>query len=112
MLRFEPHSDVKGKISNKYHGDMAYLDDLKNIEAGSHLYNVYATHKPTQIGGKEIMIGTLKLHGDLISSKWGDENLYFRHQRMDDDLKLKPEWEPYVGRYSLGGKCPYQKMMA
>jgi hypothetical protein len=25
------------------------------------------------------LIGTLKLEGKLISSKWGDENLFFRH---------------------------------
>ena len=22
--------------------------------------------------------------------------MFFRHQRMDDDLKLRPEWEPYT----------------
>ena len=112
MLRFEPHADVKGKISKDYHGDMAYLDDLKKVAANSNLYNVYATHKPTQLGGKEFLIGQLKLRGKLITSKWGDENLFFRHQRMDDDLKFHPEWEPYTPRYSLNGKCPFEKMLA
>lgn len=79
MLRFEPHSDVKGKISSTHHGDLAYLDDLKKVKAGSNLYNVYATHKPKQLGGKEFLIGTLKLKETLITSKWGDENLFFRH---------------------------------
>merc|ERR1712167_463677 len=110
MLRFEPHSDVKGKISNKHHGDMAYLDDLKRVPANANLYNVWAMDKPKQLGGKETNIGTLKLKGKFITSKWGDENLFFRHQRNDDDLKFHPEWEPYSPRYSLDGKCPFQKL--
>ena len=110
MLRFQPHSDVKGKISSNHHGDMAYLDDLKNVKTNATLYNVFALDKPTQLGGKETMIGTLKLRGKFITSKFGDEHLFFRHQRNDDDLKYHPEWEPYSPRYSLDGKCPFQKM--
>lgn len=110
-MRFEAHSDVKGKISSKNHGNMAYMEDLKKVKANSTLYNVYAWDKPQQLGGKEYMIGTLKLNGSLISSKFGDKDLYFRHQRQDDDLKLHPEWEPYCPRYSLDGKCPFQKLM-
>lgn len=32
----------------------------------------------------------------MVTSYWGDEHMYFRHQRMDDDLKIRPEWEPYT----------------
>jgi hypothetical protein len=35
--------------------------------------------KPTELGGKEVLIGRLKLVGRLTRSKWGDENLFFRH---------------------------------
>lgn len=106
-LRFEPHSDVKGHIPSSYHGAMKYLDQLKAVPADSNLYNVYATDKPKQLGGKEVLIGTLKLKGHLITSKWADENLFFRHTRNDDDLEFHPEWEPYSPRYSLDGKCPF-----
>ena len=41
-LRFAPHSDVKGKISSEYHGDMAYLDDLKKVPANATLYRALA----------------------------------------------------------------------
>ena len=49
--------------------------------------------KPKELGGKETMIGTLQLKGGLIASKWADENLFFRHQYMDEDLKLHGEWD-------------------
>ena len=45
----------------------------------------------------------------MVTSNWGDEHMFFRHQRMDDDLKYKPEWEPYESKYegffSLAQEC-------
>lgn len=32
-------------------------------------------------------------------STFGDEHLYFRHTRMEDDLALRPEWTPYTPKY-------------
>lgn len=34
---------------------------------------------------------------------WGDDHMYFRHQRMEDDLKFRPEWEPYVPVFEVFG---------
>lgn len=45
------------------------------------------------------MIGSIVLASPLTTSNWGDEHMYFRHERMDDDLKLKPEWEQYAPKY-------------
>ena len=48
----------------------------------------------------------------MIRSEFGDKNLFFRHDFMDDDLKVRPEWTPYVPRFDLdGGKCPYETMI-
>ena len=32
----------------------------------------------------------------LTTSFWGDEHLKFRHQRIEEDLELRPEWKPYA----------------
>ena len=32
----------------------------------------------------------------MVTSNWGDEHMFFRHQRMEADLNLRPEWEQYV----------------
>ena len=37
----------------------------------------------------------------MVTSYWGDEHMFFRHQKMDDDLKLRPEWEPYTPKPRL-----------
>jgi len=47
----------------------------------------------------------------MTPSKWGDEHLFFRHQLMDDDVKIHPEWAEYIPSYKNGGKCPYQTML-
>jgi len=60
------------------------------------------------MGGQKVFIGTLKLQGSLKTSHFGDVNLFIRHQNMEDDLKIAPQWKPYTARYSLHGKCPYQ----
>jgi len=108
-LRFEPHSDVhtlfpKDLGQNDF---MHYVEQLKTVPSGSNLYNIYGMDKPKELGGKEILIGTLVLDGKLTSSKWGDENLFFRHQKMNDDIKFHPEWTPYLPTFSSGGKCPF-----
>lgn len=32
----------------------------------------------------------------MVTSYWGDEHMFFRHQRMEDDLVYRPEWTPYT----------------
>ena len=86
---------------------MAYMNQLPTVPKDAILYNVYATDKPTPLGGQEKLIGYLQLDGGLVPSKWGDEHLFIRHQRTNDDLKFHPDWEAYEAKESLGGKCPY-----
>ena len=90
------------------------------ITQGSVLYKVYAMYQPEEMGGTEKLIGQIKLASELTTSSFGDEHLYFRHERMDDDLSLKPEWEQYTPKYggifSLaqkegGSKCPFANII-
>ena len=59
---------------------------------------------------------------ELKTSNWGDEHLYFRHERMDDDLALRPEWVPYTPKYGgifsleqtadeMGSDCPFAQIL-
>lgn len=90
---------------------MNYLDQLKNVEANSDLYTVYGWTAPPQIGGKKVEIGKLTLNGNMVTSKWGDEKMFFRHQKLNMDLKYQPGWTPYYASYKLDGKCPYEAML-
>jgi len=98
----KPNSSVKSAPfgnPNPTTDDQLWLDHITAIPTDSVLFDVYAIDKPLELGGHEILIGTMQLIGDVIRSKWGDENLFFRHLRMDDDLKLMPEWTDYAKQY-------------
>jgi hypothetical protein len=49
----------------------------------------------------------------MTSSKFGDEHLFFRHQKADDDIKKHPEWEKYYPKHSMFGglKCPFAEAL-
>jgi len=75
------------------------MTDLATISQGSVLYDIFALDAPTELGGTELRIGQIVTKSPFTSSNWGDEHLYFRHERMDDDLAIKPEWTPYTPKY-------------
>ena len=118
-LRFAPTGEYEFP-STVAEGYTNFLDDLMTITQGSVLYKVYAMDQPEEMGGTEKLIGQIKLASELTTSNFGDEHLYFRHERMDDDLSLKPEWEQYTPKYggifSLaqkegGSKCPFANII-
>ena len=74
-LRFEP----TGKIEFPKEFDKPYTEQLATIPRGKTLFRVYALDKPTELGGTERQIGVLVTDSEMITSNWGDENLFFRH---------------------------------
>mmetsp|Transcript_4630 Transcript_4630/g.6107 ORF Transcript_4630/g.6107 Transcript_4630/m.6107 type:complete len:344 (+) Transcript_4630:29-1060(+) len=92
-LRFEPSGDWEFPATTY---DPSFMQSLQPTPAGSLLFNVYATDQPTELGGSEQLIAQMKTKSTMVTSNWGDEHMFFRHQRMDDDLKYRPEWEPYT----------------
>ena len=74
------------------------------IAAGSTLFNIYAWDQPEELGGTESLIASMVTASTMVTSKWGDEHMFFRHQRMDDDLKIRPEWEPYTPIFKVFGE--------
>ena len=111
-MKFVPTSEVNNLFPKTLSGDpTGYVQQLTTVPANANLYDIYAFDKPTALGGVETKIGTMKLKGSLVNSKWADENLFIRHQRMDDDLRYRPEWDPYCPKWtSLAEdipKCPF-----
>ena len=60
------------------------------------VYDVFAFDKPEEMGGTEKMIGEVVLTSNVITSKWGDKKLFFRHQDMAEDLQHRPEWSKHT----------------
>jgi len=108
-LRFQPHQDVHNIIPDSQQANMGdgFAQQLSaRVPQNANLYQVYAMDKPEHAGGTESLIGVLQLNGGLTTSKWADENLFFRHQLMNDDIKMVPSWAQYMPLFSLSGKCP------
>jgi len=70
------------------------------IPEGTILYHIFAWTAPGALGGFEVYIGDLVTDSIMTTSAWGDEHMYIRHARADDDIALKPEWGPYYPYYT------------
>ena len=60
------------------------------IPKGSAIYSFIAHSSPEDTAGKEL--GKIVVDG-CTTSKFGDERLFFRHQRIEEDIKLRPQWK-------------------
>jgi len=68
-----------------------FYDQLKRFEAGQVLLDVYALTKPRAIeDAKEVKIAKIVLITKLVTSKWGDDKLHFRHRDVQRDFRYWP----------------------
>ena len=80
-----------------------YAAGLKNfaaLKAGTALFDVHATAAP---GETPAVIGTISTTGAFTTSKFGDEQLFFRHQYMEDDWNMHPEWLAKIDKVTQCG---------
>jgi len=101
QLAFRPTSEVP-QFPTEYSG-MSHTDMLATVTKGTVLYDIYAQNKPEEQGGNWSKIGKLTLDEKFTTSKWGDAGYFIRHQMMDDDLKIHPEWVANTSRFGLTG---------
>jgi len=73
--------------------------DLMTIPSGAILYKVLALDKPVELGGSETEIAELVLTSAPTTSRWGDQHLFFRHQTMEDDISIHPDWSQYLDQW-------------
>lgn len=83
-ISFRPHSDVK-----QYSG--VDLDTLATIPAGKVLWELWATASPA-VDAPQQKLGFFKTTSQCHISSYGDEILHFKHQRLEEDMQLRPEW--------------------
>jgi len=73
------------------------LNKLASIPSGTHLYWVIAKATPTS---KFERIGKIVTKSASTTSNFGDTQLSFRHQRMEEDFIKHPEWVSQVDQPS------------
>jgi len=90
------------KISLKPTGEVRFREEPSNnldllqqfvdkIPAGTELYSFIAFENPNDMNGTEL--GKLVVIDGCYPSRYGDEKLFFKHQRIEEDIELMPEWK-------------------
>jgi len=73
------------------------LGELASIPVGSKIWNVYTYASPKdRIAGNKKFLGEMTTIEQCHPSLFGDEHMFFRHQRMEEDFALVPEWIPQM----------------
>ena len=62
------------------------------------MFNVYTRDQPDSFpGGSTVsQIARVILKSELVTSKFGDERLFFQHEEQEEDDERRPEWTPYI----------------
>mmetsp|Transcript_18401 Transcript_18401/g.43179 ORF Transcript_18401/g.43179 Transcript_18401/m.43179 type:complete len:407 (-) Transcript_18401:152-1372(-) len=69
------------------------MRQLSTIGPNTHLFDVYTYSSPSaHKAGKRDKFGSLTTTTQCVQSLFGDEKLFFRHQRMEEDFVWRPEW--------------------
>lgn len=77
--------------------DEKLVGELASIAPGSKLFDVHAYPSPAaKAAGNMITIGTIHTASTCHASVFGDANMFFRHQRMEEDFAAAPEWIPQM----------------
>lgn len=84
-----------GKVNtpNRTVTNAELLQALSAIPEGSELFDVYTFASPKEkLAGNKVLLGKLTTVSPCHASLFGDEQLFFRHQRMEEDFALRPQW--------------------
>ena len=78
---------------DEWHG--TYLEEQTSgcIPTGTTLFEVMALDQPW---GVEKHIGDIITTSPVVTSLWGDTQLFFRHTRFEEDIAERPLWKNYV----------------
>ena len=115
-INIEPY-DVYG-WTDKYQND--FRDQLTVIPMNTVMFKVFGFDEAPEFGGKENLMGWIVSRSDQIPSFWGDNELFFQHHRMEDDIKARPHYFDWLqfwpeGKFdetaqidpAPGVKCPF-----
>jgi len=76
-----------------------------NLKPGTRLFDAYTQATPTS---EYELIGYYEVTGSGFSTtKFGDDALFFKHQYMEEDFQVHPEW---LGQINKGVQCGMDKV--
>jgi len=109
-LFFTPTQDVQTRTTRKTVDQLN--EEFASWSVGITMFDVYACDTPTareseapssleQHCGGRSYLGKVKLAGKCSASDYGDQKFHVRHQRIEEDWALKPEFKS-VGQEACG----------
>jgi len=78
------------KFEEEYSGEEAFLQQFEDLDVGTTLYTLKGHQTPDDTEG--ITIGNVVTTEKCVTSLYGDLKLFFKHQLINEDKYLKPEW--------------------
>jgi len=79
-----------------------FMDQFKGIEIGTRLFTIKGHQGPEDKEG--VVLGDLITTDLCLSSYFADTKMFFKHQWIEDDVALKPEWtDGYLGDCMCNG---------
>ena len=103
-VSLEPTKEVQ--FSEEKPADMAeFMTRFTSIPVGSKMYHLKAHVSPDDDEG--IFLGDLVTTDNCVTSHFGDTRMSFKHQAIEEDVALNPQWEE---GYLTGCYCnsPYE----
>ena len=67
-----------------------FMAQFDTIEVGTSVYKVRAFSGPEDSEGS--ILGNIVTTDKCVPSHYGDTKLFFKHQQLEDDINLRPEW--------------------
>ena len=95
QIYFVPNSTLRSRISTAAHD---FRSDMVTIPAGTKVYDIYATNKEIRSSvvpslntfyandrrKSAVKIGEMVLTSKFTTSAFGDQGVFFKHQRFED----------------------------
>lgn len=75
-------------------------NSLQALTPNTTIFNVFAKSDPE---AGETQIGSFVLTDKFTTSKFGDAEIFFKHQYMEDDFALQPDWLAAANKQKLCG---------
>ena len=69
---------------------LQFINQFSKIPSGTKFYTIKASQSPEDIEG--FALGEVVTIDDCVSSFYGDTKMFFKHQWIEEDIALRPEW--------------------
>ncbi|GMH63685.1 hypothetical protein TrRE_jg10170 [Triparma retinervis] len=101
QLLLVPTDEMQSRFPDTYESPL--IDQLRTIPAGTTLYEIFA--KADYDAAPEL-IGSMVTTSKIESSVFADSKLFLKHQIMEEDFQLRPEWLERCASNDECGICP------